>query len=246
MEYNELFKLYLDPHYQDSSEDAPTLQEARRWFQDYLSCLHAYLQEHFIKTVPRFEQKRIEYVFSVPTTWKDPATIARTEGLIRAAGFGSSENKKNRASVYLTEAEAAAVYTSKQSMDEEDVFLVCDIGGGTTDLNVLKVKSAHVGNVELEPLSWVEGMAVGSILIDFKAQQAIKDRLQLVRAALPDGHDLNAVVSRMTSDTFVHFKCSFGNENAALKDLRIPIPEISPDFNSVEAGIESSNLVFRV
>ena len=80
--------------------------------------------------------------------------IAEIERVIGGAGFG--QTNRERASVYMTEAEAAAVYASKQSMVAGEVFLVCDAGGGTTDLNVLRVESASIGSVELSPLSWTE------------------------------------------------------------------------------------------
>lgn len=75
-EHNELFKLYLDLQYVDESGIAPSIEQAQMWFRDYMHCLHTYINRHFSETVPRFEKKRMEYVFSVPTTWKNPSLIA--------------------------------------------------------------------------------------------------------------------------------------------------------------------------
>ncbi len=61
-EYNALFKLNLDPEYQDPIEGAPSCQEARKWYQDYLRSLYNYIMRYFADTVPRFASKRIEYV----------------------------------------------------------------------------------------------------------------------------------------------------------------------------------------
>lgn len=58
----------------------------------------------------RWEDAKIEFVFSVPTTWK-PTTVERFRKIILAAGFGSSAN--HTASIGLTEAEAAAVHTAR-------------------------------------------------------------------------------------------------------------------------------------
>src|SRR2546429_8295651 len=143
LEVQELFKLYLDPTHRDDFRHQPTLEEARKWFTDYLRCIYQAIRQHFDDTLPRWNTKNVEFIFSVPTTWKNPAMIAETEKLIREAGFGEKHNHVVRIS--LTEAEAAAVYASKQSYEKGDVFLVCDAGGGTTDVNVLKVRSSTAG-----------------------------------------------------------------------------------------------------
>ena len=61
-EYNALFKLNLDPDYKDPIEGAPSNQEARGWYQDYLGGLYRYVMQYFHDTVARFQSKRIESV----------------------------------------------------------------------------------------------------------------------------------------------------------------------------------------
>lgn len=168
--------------------------------------------------------------------------IAETERYIKDAGFG--QLNKERASVYLTEAEAAAVYTSKQSLEVGDIFLVCDIGGGTTDLNVLKVKSAAVGSMELTPLSWTEGAAVGSTIIDFKVQQIVRERLERIRPPLSE--DLDVLATKMMHEQFNAYKCAFGNDSFNQLDLHMPVPGLTPGTNLPDAGIADSKLVLRM
>ncbi|KXT02455.1 hypothetical protein AC578_7826 [Pseudocercospora eumusae] len=237
-EFNELFKLYLDPHYEDPTGIAPSIEQAQSWFRDYLHCLHRYINRHFNETTPRYEIKRVEYVFSIPTTWKDPSLIAAMERHIKAAGFG--QKTKERASIYLTEAEAAAVYSTRK-MEKDEVFLVCDAGGGTTDLNVLKVISTAQARVGLEPLSWTEGNAVGSTLIDYKARKLLLDRLRPIKDHIPG--DLDTTIAKMVDDQFRTFKCSFGVEGMNIPKLFIPIPGLAPNLDFLEVGIESSKLV---
>lgn len=239
-EYNALFKLYLDPEYKDNIEDAPTTMEARTWYHDYLNCLYQYVINHFSETIPRFNRKRIDFVFSVPVTWRrNPAMLAEMEKIIRRAGFGSIDSQ--RASIYLTEAEAAAIYAAKQSMERKEVYLVCDAGGGTTDLNVLKVESAARGRMELVPLSWTEGEAVGSTLIDWKIRTLIKERLAMIRHYLQA--DLDSVVGKMMQDKFETFKCSFGSLGMDVPKLFLPIPGLSPGMELPQAMIEDSRIV---
>lgn len=131
--------------------------------------------------------------------------IAIIERTIKNAGFGRQPNHK--ASISLTEAEAAAVYAAKQQMMKGDVFLVCDSGGGTTDLNVLKVSSASRGRTELEPLQVNEGRPIGSTLIDHQIEKVILERLKLVRTEIANDN-LHAVARRMIQTRFMSYKCS--------------------------------------
>jgi len=65
-EMNEWFKLNLDPEYKGPEGD-PTNAIALRWYREYLSCVRAHTLEHLRTTIPRFAEKSVEFVFSVPT-----------------------------------------------------------------------------------------------------------------------------------------------------------------------------------
>lgn len=144
----EQFKLTLDSNYEDyrgfSSDDA------KIWYMDYLTCLHREIVKFFDTSVPMWRTFHVEYNFSTPTTWKDPARIATIEKLIKAAGFASTAEQTVR--MASTEAEAAAVEASTIQYREGEIFLICDVcrifthlgtadksqaGGGTTDVNLL-------------------------------------------------------------------------------------------------------------
>lgn len=123
----ELFKLWLDPAYHSESRNQPSIYEARKWFCDYMRCLHGAIEEHLDESYARWREKKVEFLFSVPTTWKSPAMIADIEKLIKSAGFLGRSNHYVRIS--LTEAEAAAVFVAKETgYQQGDVFLVCDAG----------------------------------------------------------------------------------------------------------------------
>ena len=240
LEVQELFKLYLDPAHRDEDyREQPSLQEARRWFSDYLRCIYQTIKEHFDETYPRWTTKNVEFLFSVPTTWKNPAMIAETERLIKQAGYGERTNHLVRIS--LTEAEAAAVCASKQSYDSGDVFLVCDAGGGTTDVNVLKVRVANLGQTELEPLSWVEGQAIGSTIIDFKMEKLMVERLERIRHHLPE--EPRVLAEKMMTDRFETFKCSFGSEVMNVFDLSLPIPGMPGGMDFPQSNVQDSKMI---
>ena len=110
------FKLHLDPSYHDPRPEAPTVAQARQWFQDYLRCVHDHTMQTFETSFPRWSLTRTEFIFSVPSTWKNPSMVMQMERLIKGAGYGSG-GPRHRARVGLTEAEAAAVYASRQNFD---------------------------------------------------------------------------------------------------------------------------------
>ena len=118
IDIHEYFKLHLDPEYVDPRSDAgvPTLEEARKWFQDYLRCLLDHVEDYFSNAFPRWKTQRTQFVFSVPTTWKNASIIAETEKLIKGAAYGR-DGINHRAGIGLTEAEAAAVYASQQQFE---------------------------------------------------------------------------------------------------------------------------------
>lgn len=60
VEYNALFKLYLDENHKDTLPDPPSTEDARRWFRDYLGCLYRAIIKVFSDTFPQFGSRSIE------------------------------------------------------------------------------------------------------------------------------------------------------------------------------------------
>lgn len=237
----ELFKLWLDPAYKDELRNGVSVEEARKLFVDYMRCIYEAIHQHFDEyyTDIIWRTKRIEFLFSVPTTWMSPATIASTEKLVKKAGFG--KQKGHVATISLTEAEAAAVYAAKQLYEKGAIFLVCDAGGGTTDVNTLKVKNNRSFRTELEPLSSVEGEPIGSTLIDFAMERAVAERLRRVSTHLAE--DPEQTARKMISDRFRVFKCAFGSNSQKMLDLLLPVPGMGPGQNFPVADIRGSMMV---
>lgn len=235
----ENFKLFLDPEYRDGSPNAPSLESSRQWYIDYLASLYSSINRYFSKTIPRWNTRHVEFFFSVPTTWKYPSMIEITKQLFNNAGFG--QNPQHRYDIWLTEAEAAGSSVAKGLYEKGDVFLVCDAGGGTTDVNVLKVTSTEMGFSELEPLSHVEGVAFGSTLINFQVENFLRERLELVRPYLSAEPDL--VAHRMMKQgRFESCKCSYGLDQTMAVDLPLRIPNMPFGTDYPQAGIQDSKI----
>ena len=73
----------------------------------------------------RWDDLNIEFLFSVPTTWKPNPTVERFRTIVQRAGFGRAIN--HTVSIGLTEAEAAAVHTVRESPASFNVSKVATI-----------------------------------------------------------------------------------------------------------------------
>lgn len=137
VDVREQFKLTLDADYED--DRGFTCHDARVWYYDYLTCLHREIEKFFDSSVPRWRNLHVEYNFSTPTTWKNPAMIASIEKLVRSAGFASTATQTVR--MALTEAEAAAIEASTTQYRAGDIFLICDVSSrspqvSNTDISI--------------------------------------------------------------------------------------------------------------
>lgn len=240
LDLQELFKLNLDPDYVDPYEFAPTTEQARVWYVDYLNCVRQHLVYHFASRIPQWNSMAVEWVFSVPTTWRNPKMVADIDSLIKIAGFGS-DGPSHSARVTLNEAEAAAIAVARQHLQHEDVLMVCDAGGGTSDVSVLKLRSQAGAATRLDPLLPVEGGWFGSALIDMSAQQLIMSRLENIIQYLQMSPQETAQI--MIEGRFERFKCSFGGDGTDIPTLPLMIPGLVPSSNFPELGIVDSCMI---
>ncbi|KAL4914331.1 hypothetical protein BDW62DRAFT_145246 [Aspergillus aurantiobrunneus] len=207
-------------------------QEARGWFQDYIAAIYRHVVAHFGSTIPGFERMRVEFIFSVPTTWKDVRMIEEIRPLLDAAVQGPN----HWACIGLTEAEAAAVYACRDYYQTSDIVLVCDSGGGTTDVNLLKLVSERGQPLQLEQLGSVEGRPIGSVFIDRAIYKIIAERLSKVKDDLVSSPD--HVAWKMLLGRFQRLKCAYGTEAARTPALSLEVPYLKvPGADLPLAGI---------
>lgn len=220
-----LFKLYINPEFVDQYPNPPTTQQALMWFKDYLQCLHEFVEQHFSNTIPRWGKRKVEYLFSIPTNWRNPNLSAKIKEAAISAGFG--RNKSNSlVKISLTEAEAAAVCAAKQQFSKSDVIIVCDAGGGTTDINILKVTDSTWTSTTLSPLSVAEGVNAGSALIDMDMQKLIFERLKAI-PGLGNLHEIQKIAQQMINGQFLKIKHAFGNDGTNIPTLRLAVPGLN-------------------
>jgi hypothetical protein len=135
------FKLFLNESYMKKAfEDLervfgvqpklrmPKIKEVQLWCRDFLKELYVYITDYFLKIYTRSEwdAMRVEYLFSVPTTWSEDSVVGDYREIAKEAGFGTYGN--DSLIIGLTEAEASAVYTAINiytANNQQHKFQVC-------------------------------------------------------------------------------------------------------------------------
>lgn len=249
----EWFKQYLDPERLQSiasigqgptsPQDLPAFSEVREWFKDYMGCLYKHISTNIQSTTGRWGAKRIEFIFSLPCTFNKVSIPRDIRELVVEAGFegGGAEHTVD---IGLTEPEAAAVYTLKDTAipyQVGEIVLVCDAGGGTTDLAILEIVGNRNGRMELRELTVVEGQNVGSTNIDIAFENMVEERLKFVRPKL----DEQTAWSMMHGAEYIAWKCNFGEiDSLDLGTFAVTIPRVGSDFNDDSARIRNGKMHF--
>jgi hypothetical protein len=195
-----------------------------------------------------WENASIEFIFSVPTTWAPVPTVENFKRIVKEAGFGSHRGHRPR--IDLTEAEAAAIHVSTKApgiFRENDILLVCDAGGGTTDLSVLRVTSTVNQAVNLQQLDVVFGETIGSAAIDYEFEQLVMQRLTLAHATNPLPIDPgDAAWEMMKSRDFQAVKCEYGAPDDTPL-FSIGIPQVPQTYNNSdpEVRIRNGEMIFE-
>ncbi len=245
----EFFKLFLDENV--LRRQGPILdishKDVQQWFEDYLAKIYQHIQTWFTNTRPELWNGTVRFVFSVPTTWS-PEVVDCFKKIFKKAGFGGI--KGHSAEVTLTEAQAAAVGTAqerKSTLKQGQIILVCDAGGGTTDIALLEVSSSAGEALQLQQLDRVEGVLAGSSLIDQDFEEYVMRKLRLVNndhpGLIPDIQTTARVMS--ASRKFQTNKCSLSTSSKRTNvPFKIPIEGLARNFSHAAAGVERQCLNF--
>jgi hypothetical protein len=124
MAVKENFKLFLDESYMEKAFrdlegalgvrprfETPKIEEVKLWYRDFLRMLYLYITDYFEKKFKHeWKVMRVEYLFSVPTTWSEDIVVRDYREIAKEAGFGMKGN--DSLIIGLTEAEASAAYTT--------------------------------------------------------------------------------------------------------------------------------------
>jgi molecular chaperone DnaK (HSP70) len=138
---------------------------------------------HFVKDEDQFLENQF-VVITVPASFNEEARDLTMEA-IRTAGFGSS--------VTLLEEPLAAFYSWlirheadwQQIIREDDLILVCDVGGGTTDFSLITV-TATEGSPRFERLAVGDHLILGGDNIDLTLAKIVESKFGSKANLTPD------------------------------------------------------------
>ncbi len=221
---------------------------AQRLVSDYLRQIYSHVKSavelHTGIGTMGWKNLIVEFVFSAPTTWRSQETINVFKSAIRDAGFGT-EGQHHTASVELTESEAAAVGTIKSAtvaFEADDIFLSVDAGGGTTDFALMQVMEAREPFPSLRQINQVDGIGIGSTLIDHAFVSLVNGRLkqypELLQQLPPD-----CAQRLVRSERFKTMKHKFGERAYESSTYKLPLEGVPFNFNHPAAGIELGRLI---
>ncbi|KAI3010449.1 hypothetical protein CBS147346_1662 [Aspergillus niger] len=199
---------------------------SERLVSDYLRQLYARIQK-LIVSLRLSAEIGTDFWFSRPAGWSadNQEIFAKA---VREAGFTSKENDNL---FFLTEAEAAALYLMHHKdfeAPEDGRILVCDIGGGTTDVGAFHIQGTGP-NAVYEPLGKSSGVNCGVAAMDAAVRQHVKKQP-------PHTFGLVRPLNEALLDMICDLKCQFdGTEE-------VPIPVDVTGLITVPPGVLRKSL----
>jgi molecular chaperone DnaK (HSP70) len=132
---------------------------------------------------------------------------------------------------------------------ENEVLLVCDVGGGTTDLSVFRVKNTHGGSLNLEQIDVVFGATIGAAQLDALFEKASMERLQHANElrSMDIGDLSHAAWEMRISKEYQNAKCDYGSEEsfADTDTFAVRVPGLEKSYVNDEYGIRDGDMQFQ-
>ncbi|VUC25098.1 unnamed protein product [Clonostachys rosea] len=146
---------------------------------DYLRNLWKHTLEMITKarSSTLLDALRFHVVLTVPASWKDYARHAMKDAAKRA-GVTANRPAGDTVLSFAIEPEAAALATiweKERHLKTDDVYMICDAGGGTVDIITYKV--GNLNPIELHEAVGGEAGICGGMFIDEKFRQICQARL---------------------------------------------------------------------
>lgn len=158
----------------------------------------------------------------------------------------------HEALIGLTEAEAVAAHTALNTLGifkENKILWVWDVGGGTTDMSTVRVKTSPNGTLTFEQLDVVFGAIIGAAQLGYLFENAVLERLQLADRLMPTGlHDLDSAAWGMRiSKEYQNAKCDYGSEEsfADTDTFAARVPKLDPSYTYPQYEISGGDMYFQ-
>ncbi|KUJ23919.1 uncharacterized protein LY89DRAFT_726969 [Mollisia scopiformis] len=227
----DMFKFFLDTSYVKKKfgqgPQAPKPENVRLWYKDFLTAIYTHIVQE-LRDEPKIDfdspSTSVEFVFSIPTEWKDKDDLVREfRDIVDDAGFG----KTGQVHMDLTEGEAAAVFTANKlnyTFQQGEAFMVLDAGGGTTDMCILQVNSPLDDVLELETVDEPRALPAGSVNIDELFEKRARELLWSTNGVAHD--KVENLALQMSRGKFQDIKTLFGTDSfRGIKIVRLQVPD---------------------
>ncbi|CAI6331925.1 unnamed protein product [Periconia digitata] len=205
---------------------------------DYLAKVFQYL----LKVVEGFSYElrstiSTDIVVTIPTGWSYSAMNSTFRALTNA-GFNQSYFPRLRDVIFVTESEAAAIYTARylksqlgrEFLKVDESFVLCDAGGGTVDVVSYTVTQLNP-SLQLEKLGEPTGRKCGSVFINMHFKKWLRDHIGEANYKMLDpnmeenkisSHSVEGKAMRELMKEFDDQKQRFDGEMK--EDIRIDLP----------------------
>ncbi|KAL8726553.1 MAG: hypothetical protein Q9181_006007 [Wetmoreana brouardii] len=144
----------------------------------------------------------------------------------------------------------AAEWKSKvKGPERQNMILVCDAGGGTTDAALLEALDQSHRIPQLKQWGPDFGKPVGSVKIDIAFAALVQARLEIAESSMPSIADddpdwAKTTAWQMSQDRFQYHKCAFGTTEGTHEKFRMKIPDFPTSHNFPDACIERKHMMF--
>ncbi|KIW07011.1 uncharacterized protein PV09_01906 [Verruconis gallopava] len=227
--------------------------------EDITSDYLAKVFEHVLQTVNGFsktvrETIPTDIVITIPVDWGYDA-MNSTYRAVTKAGFNEKTFPKLEDVMFVTEPEAAAIYTARyyeelneQFLKEDECFILVDAGGGTVDIVSYQVK--RLRPLELVPVGVPTGARCGAIFVDqafnMWLRHLLTDRYYLELDPDADLNNIYGIQShhiREIMDEFDIIKKYFHQESG---DMFMDLPRSSPLRNlTLENRVDCGQITIK-
>ncbi|CAO3648509.1 unnamed protein product [Cunninghamella blakesleeana] len=234
-------KLLLEDSYASRAQLPPGLTDVMV-IADFLREINNHIVSELRKTPARQFEGRYRYCFTVPAMWSDAAKSKMREA-ITMAGLIHKKDHHDRL-MLIPEPEAAAIYCDKtyegMGLNDNDQFMICDVGGGLMDLVTYHIKVDEDGNRKLQESVQGIGIRYGSKNVDSNMHLYITRKLGLI----PDANCSRFVIDSMMHQFLEQLKSSYdGTEE---QYISIPMNDHLINKTLPSVGLYNGSLSFSV
>jgi hypothetical protein len=229
----------LDQDVKDSSHLKIAKQKLKEAGKSVVQAVADYLRLLWEHTISSMKRERgaigvdglpFKVVLTVPAIWK-PYAQSRMLKAAKLAGILDERLCGNTSLQLVSEPEAAALatlgeYRGRKDVEAGDVFIVCDVGGGTAD--IISYKIQQTDPLYLREAVEGKGKLCGAIFVDERFQAMIQDRL----SSKWDKLTPTSIKRLMNNDWEYGIKRSFDGDATKIWTVQLP-PEAVPRVGGV-------------